>query len=87
MEKGTLAATSGKKVPDPESAELARLRAENRKLKAESEASQARAERLESDLGKTRAALDLAGKAFALLEQISGSADTPKKSNGSSTDR
>ena len=32
--------------------------------------------RLESDLGKTRTALDIAGKAFALLEGISGSADS-----------
>jgi hypothetical protein len=48
---------------------MARLRAENRKLKT-------RNARLESDLGKTRTALDIAGKAFALLEDISGSADS-----------
>jgi transposase len=49
--------------------ELARLRAENKKLKAGNT-------RLELDLGKTRTALDIAGKAFALLEDISGSADS-----------
>jgi transposase len=51
------------------SAELARLRAENRKLKAKNE-------KLARDLGKTRIALDIAGKAFALLEDISNSADS-----------
>ena len=68
--KGTLPATTGK--PSPKSAEadeLVLLRAENKKLKA-------RNARLESDLGKTRTALDIAGKAFALLEDISGSADS-----------
>ena len=48
---------------------MARLRAENKKLKA-------RNHKLESDLGKTRTALDIAGKAFALLEDISRSADS-----------
>jgi transposase-like protein len=51
------------------SAELARLRAENRKLKAKNE-------KLIRDLGKTKIALDIAGKAFALLEDISNSADS-----------
>jgi hypothetical protein len=37
---------------------------------------QARNEKLSRDLGKTRTALDIAGKAFALLEEISGSADS-----------
>jgi transposase len=69
-EKGTLPATTGKPAPKSADAEeLARLRAENKKLKA-------RNSRLESDLGKTRTALDIAGKAFALLEDISGSADS-----------
>ena len=70
QERGTLPATTGK--PSPKSAEadeLALLRAENKRLKA-------RTARLESDLGKTRTALDIAGKAFALLEDISGSADS-----------
>ena len=49
--------------------ELTRLRAENKKL-------QARNEKLSSELGKTRTALDIAGKAFALLEDISRSADS-----------
>ena len=47
----------------------ARLRAENRKL-------QAKNEKLARDLGKTKTALDIAGKAFALLEEISNSADS-----------
>jgi transposase len=69
-EKGTLPATTGKPAPkSAEADELTRLQAENKKLKA-------RNARLESDLGKTRTALDIAGKAFALLEVISGSADS-----------
>lgn len=52
-----------------ESGELARLRAENRKL-------QAKNDRLARDLGKTKTALDIAGKAFALLDEISNSADS-----------
>ena len=69
QEKGRLPATSGKREKDPEAEELARLRAENKKLKA-------RNDRLENELGKTKTALDIAGKAFALLEDISGSADS-----------
>jgi transposase len=70
QEKGTLPATTGRPAPrSAEAGELARLRAENKKLKT-------RNSRLESDLGKTRTALDIAGKAFALLEGISGSADS-----------
>ena len=70
QEKGTLPATSGKPAPkSAEAEELARLRAENKKLKS-------RNDRLESELGKTRSALDIAGKAFALLEDISRSADS-----------
>jgi transposase-like protein len=60
---------AGKKGGDSDSDELARLRAENKKLKA-------RNQRLEGELGKTKTALDIAGKAFALLEDISGSADS-----------
>jgi transposase-like protein len=67
--KGTLPATSGKPARNAEADELARLRAENRKLMA-------RNDKLENELGKTRTALDIAGKAFALLEDISGSADS-----------
>jgi transposase-like protein len=52
-----------------ERAELARLRAENKKLKAKND-------KLTRDLGKTKTALDIAGKAFALLEDISNSADS-----------
>jgi transposase-like protein len=69
QQKGTLPATSGKREKDPEAEELARLRAENKKLRA-------RNDKLENELGKTKTALDIAGKAFALLEDISGSADS-----------
>lgn len=69
QEAGTLPATSGKPGKSAEAEELARLRAENKKLKA-------RNDRLQSELGKTKTALDIAGKAFALLENISGSADS-----------
>lgn len=41
---------------------------------------QARAEKAEAELAKTQAALDLVGKAHALLETLSESADTPKRS-------
>ena len=64
--------TGGKKEKekrDSEPAELARLRAENKKLKAKND-------KLARDLGKTKVALDIAGKAFALLEDISNSADS-----------
>ena len=69
QENGTLASSAGKPASGAESEELARLRAENKKLKA-------RNERLAGELGKTRTALDIAGKAFALLEDISNSADS-----------
>jgi hypothetical protein len=68
QESGSLS-SSGNPARDAESAELARLRAENKKLKA-------RNDRLAGELGKTKAALDIAGKAFALLEDISNSADS-----------
>lgn len=69
QETGTLPATSGKPAKSAEAEELARLRAENKKLRA-------RNEKLQSELGKTKTALDIAGKAFALLEDISSSADS-----------
>jgi len=69
QENGTLPATSGKPAKSVDDEEMARLRAENKKLKA-------RNEKLSSELGKTRTALDIAGKAFALLEDISRSADS-----------
>jgi transposase len=58
-----------KEKQDSGSAEMARLRAENKKLKAKND-------KLARDLGKTKVALDIAGKAFALLEDISNSADS-----------
>jgi transposase-like protein len=46
----------------------------------EMQALRARAEKAEAELARTRAALDLVGKAHALLETLSESADTPKRS-------
>ena len=75
-ENGTLAASTGKPKPDAESEELARLRAENKKLKADAVKLESRNEKLAGELGKTKTALDIAGKAFALLQDISSSADS-----------
>jgi transposase-like protein len=69
QENGTLAASTGKPTKDADSDELARLRAENKKLKAANQ-------KLAGELGKTKTALDIAGKAFALLQDISSSADS-----------
>jgi hypothetical protein len=77
-ENGTLAASTGRPKKDAESEELARLRAENKKLKADAAKLAARNDKLAGELGKTRTALDIAGKAFALLENISSSADSDK---------
>jgi len=46
----------------------------------ENERLQARAERAEAELRRTRAALEVVGKAHALLELLSGSADTEQRS-------
>jgi transposase len=70
-ENGTLAASAGKPKKDAAAEELARLRAENKKLKAANA-------KLSGELGKTKSALEIAGKAFALLEDISSSADSEK---------
>jgi transposase len=70
------ASPAGNRVKGEASGELARLRAENKKLKADSAKLEARNEKLASELGKTKTALDIAGKAFALLEDISSSADS-----------
>jgi len=75
-ENGTLAATTGKPKTDAESAELAGLRAEIKKLRAEAARLESRNQKLTGELGKTRTALDIAGKAFALLQDISSSADS-----------
>lgn len=76
QENGTLASSAGKPAKGAGSEEMARLRAENKKLKADAEKLEAKNERLAAELGKTRTALDIAGKAFALLEDISNSADS-----------
>ncbi|MFE7517648.1 transposase [Streptomyces sp. NPDC057540] len=59
--------------------ELKRLREENRRLKSENERQAARAAKLSGQLDRTKAALDIAGKAFALLEGISDSVDAEEK--------
>jgi transposase len=75
-ENGTLAATTGKPKKDADSEEQATLRAEIKKLKAEAARLESRNQKLTSELGKTKTALDIAGKAFALLQDISSSADS-----------
>lgn len=75
-EKGTLAGTTGRPQRDAESQETAELRAEVKRLKAEAAKLESRNQRLSNELGKTKTALDIAGKAFALLQDISGSADS-----------
>jgi hypothetical protein len=47
---------------------------------AENERLRKRLAKAEAKLGQTRAALDIMGKAFALLELLSESADSPKTS-------
>jgi transposase len=75
-ENGTLAATTGKQKKGADSEEQAALRAEIKKLKAEAVRLESRNQKLTSELGKTKTALDIAGKAFALLQDISSSADS-----------
>jgi transposase len=75
-ENGTLAATTGRPKKHADSAELAALRAEIKKLKAEAARLESRNQKLTGELGKTKTALDIAGKAFALLQDISSSADS-----------
>jgi transposase-like protein len=75
-QNGTLAATTGKPEKSAESEELARLRAENKKLKTDAARLESRNEKLSGELNKTKTALDIAGKAFALLQNISSSADS-----------
>jgi transposase len=78
-DQGTLASSTGQPKRSAESEELARLRAENRKLKADAVTMESRNEKLAGQLDKTKTALDIAGKAFALLEDISSSADSDEK--------
>jgi len=49
-------------------------------IEAENERLRKRLVKAEVKLGQTRAALDIMGKAFALLEMLSESADPPKQS-------
>jgi hypothetical protein len=51
-------------------------------MAAENERLRKRLAKAEVKLGQTRAALDIMGKAFALLEMLSESADPPKPSAG-----
>ncbi len=74
--KGDAARDNGKAIAESRGdEELARLRAENKKLKA-------RGHRAGFEPRKTRTALDIAGKAFALLEDISGSATQARTERG-----
>jgi len=57
----------GRRGKDPRDAQIAALTA--------------RAAKAEAELARTRAALDLVGKAHALLETLSESADTPPRSS------
>jgi transposase len=72
---GALNALAPKPAKSTDAAELARLRAENKKLTTE-------LGKAKAELGKTKTALSIAGKAFALLEEISESADSDAKPNG-----
>lgn len=72
------AASTGKPKKDAGSEEPARRRTEKKKLKASPTRCPARNDKLTGGLGKTGTALDIAGKAFALLEDISSSADSDK---------
>jgi transposase-like protein len=69
-DEGTLAASTGKPKKSAESEELARLRAENRKLKADAEKLTARNEKLTGELGKTKTALDIAGKGVPRTREV-----------------
>jgi transposase len=60
-------------APAPRSGTTSAQDKENAKLKA-------RAERAERELAKTKAALEIVGKAHALLEMLSESADTEPRS-------
>jgi transposase-like protein len=74
-DSGAFNALSEKTGKTAEAQELARLRAENKKLLAKNQ-------KLSAELGKTKTALSIAGKAFALLEEISESADSDTTPNG-----
>ncbi len=60
-------------TPTPRATRPSAAQVENAKLKA-------RAERAERELVKTKAALEIVGKAHALLELLSESADTEPRS-------
>jgi hypothetical protein len=65
-------ALSPEPAKNPDAQELARLRAENKKLAAE-------LGKTKDALGKTKTALSIAGKAFVLLEETSESADSTQR--------
>ena len=67
------AALAGLTPPAPRSGTTSAQDKENAKLTA-------RAERAERELAKTKAALEIVGKAHALLEMLSESADTEARS-------
>jgi transposase-like protein len=75
-ENGTLGASAGKPKRNAEDEETTALRAEIKKLKADAAKLESRNEKLAGELNKTKSALDITGKAFALLQDISSSADS-----------
>jgi transposase len=75
----TLPSPTGKKSRPDADEELACLRAENRALKAEGEKLSTQNDRLSGELERTKSAPEIVGKAFALLQDISSSADSKKK--------
>lgn len=79
QEKGTLPASTGKAHRSQEAEEVAALRAQLKQERDEKERLARRAEKLDNELDRTKAALDIAGKAFALLQDISSSADSESK--------
>ena len=74
-DSGSLKSPSAAAGPVPAVADKGRPAAE-----AENERLRKRLAKAEVKLGQTRAALDIMGKAFALLELLSESADSPKTS-------
>ena len=68
------AGAAGRLVAQPRTGQRSSGQAENDRLRRDNE-------RLQKELAQARAALDVVGKAHALLELISESADTDKPSS------
>jgi transposase len=72
-------AAGGEARRSREEEELQRLREENKRLRGENTRQAKNTEKLSGELNRTKTALDIAGKAFALLQDISSSADSDEK--------